>query len=427
MKKLLIYLEINGIQVYIGDIIYNNQQDAGFAYANEYLMSKSASPISISLPLQEERFSTQRTRNFFEGLLPEGFTRRTVAQWMHVSEDDYLSILIGLGNECLGAVRVLEENGIRVPAKYEELNEEQIAKLAKEGATKSAEMVTKSHLSLTGASGKVGLYYDAHKEQWFLPYGEAPSTHIVKQSHVRMNSIVTNEQLCLLTAKQLGIEIPDSFIINTGDAKEEEVLFATKRYDRLIMDNGHMLDGLRVPCRLHQEDFAQAMGRTSYDKYEKMDQGYLKEMFDILLFHATNPVKEQLKLWNIMVYDYLVGNTDNHIKNLSLLYSMDLTGIELAPAYDIISTTVYETSTRDMGIAIGGKIAIDEINAKSFACEAQKVGLNVKMAMRVFDKLTQEFEIALRETARQLEQQGFPASKELCEKILQSGGFAKLL
>ena len=98
MKKLLIYLEINGIQVYIGDIIYNNQQDAGFAYANEYLMSKSASPISISLPLQEERFSTQRTRNFFEGLLPEGFTRRTVAQWMHVSEDDYLSILKWLQN-----------------------------------------------------------------------------------------------------------------------------------------------------------------------------------------------------------------------------------------------------------------------------------------------------------------------------------------
>ena len=62
-----------------------------------------------------------------------------------------------------------------------------------------------------------------------------------------MNSIVTNEQLCFLTAKKLGIEIPDSFIINTGDAKEEEVLFATKRYDRFLMDNGHMLDGLRVP------------------------------------------------------------------------------------------------------------------------------------------------------------------------------------
>lgn len=53
-------------------------------------------------------------------------------------------------------------------------------------------------MSQTGASGKVGLYYD--EEKWYLPIGEAPSTHIVKQSHVRLKRIVANEQLCLLTA-----------------------------------------------------------------------------------------------------------------------------------------------------------------------------------------------------------------------------------
>ena len=58
--------------------------------------------------------------------------------------------------------------------------------LAAEGAQKSAEIVTRSHLSLTGASGKVGLYYDTAGNQWYLPQGTAPSTHIVKQSHVRL-------------------------------------------------------------------------------------------------------------------------------------------------------------------------------------------------------------------------------------------------
>lgn len=91
-------------------------------------------------------------------------------------------------------------------------------------------MVTKAHLSLTGASGKVGLYYKIDTNEWYLPIGAAPSTHIVKQSHVRLDGIVTNEQLCLQTAKNLGIDVPDSFVINVGTGKDEEVLFATHRY-----------------------------------------------------------------------------------------------------------------------------------------------------------------------------------------------------
>lgn len=53
------------------------------------------------------------------------------------------------------------------------------------GASKSAQFLAKAHLSLTGASGKTGLYYD-NKDGWYMPFGTAPSTHIVKQSHVSM-------------------------------------------------------------------------------------------------------------------------------------------------------------------------------------------------------------------------------------------------
>ena len=40
--------------------------------------------------------------------------------------------------------------------------------------------------------------------------------------------------------------------------------------------------------------------------------------------YSANPMEDQIKLWDITVYNYLIGNTDNHIKNLSLLYSKDL-------------------------------------------------------------------------------------------------------
>lgn len=61
--------------------------------------------ISIGLPLEEKTFNAKRTRIFFEGLLQKGFTKRCVAEWMHMDENDYVSILAGLGRECLGAVK----------------------------------------------------------------------------------------------------------------------------------------------------------------------------------------------------------------------------------------------------------------------------------------------------------------------------------
>ena len=40
--------------------------------------------------------------------------------------------------------------------------------------------------------------------------------------------------------------------------------------------------------------------------------------------------------------------------NLSLLYSQDLKGVRLAPAYDVVSTAIYESSTKEMALSIGG-------------------------------------------------------------------------
>ena len=210
MEKLIVSLERDGILCPVGSIRGESPSDACFAYAEEYRDRPDAAPISLSLPLQEEAFTPTQTKNFFEGLLPEGFTRRTVAQWMHVAEEDYLSILHGLGRECLGALCITAERE-ESEASYERITAQQVRQLAAEGATKSAELVTKAHLSLTGASGKAGLYYDAEHGEWYLPRGSAPSTHIVKQSHVRLDAIVTNEQLALQTAARCGIETAKSF------------------------------------------------------------------------------------------------------------------------------------------------------------------------------------------------------------------------
>ena len=148
MRNLDVFIEIHGKEYYVGGIHGNNVMDASFKYDDEYLNKGHA--ISVMLPLRKEAFSPSETSCFFEGLLPEGFSRKSVAAWLHADENDYL----------------------------------------------------------TGASGKVGLYYN--EGRWFQPIGTAPSTHIVKQSHVRLKHIVENEQLSLRTAAHLGIPTIDS-------------------------------------------------------------------------------------------------------------------------------------------------------------------------------------------------------------------------
>lgn len=426
MKNLSVYIEVNGSQIYVGKIAGNSITDAYFQYAEEYYTRPDAVSISINLPVSKKVFTPAQTKIFFEGLLPEGFTRRCVASWMHADENDYLTILAGLGSECLGALQIVE-NDHTLEQSYKKLTFEQVRSLAQEGASESAQLVTKSHLSLTGASGKVGLYFNNVDKQWYHPIGSAPSTHIVKQSHVRLKEIVTNEQLCLLTASGLGIEIPESFIINTGNSKDGDVLFATKRYDRSFNGATCLVDGLSVPLRLHQEDFAQAMGIAAQHKYEHDQAAYLKKAFEMIRNYSANPMEDQIKLWDITVYNYLIGNTDNHIKNLSLLYSKDLKAVRLAPAYDIVSTMIYESSTKDMSLSINGKYEIDKLTRDDFKSQAQICGLGEKIAMSHFDKLASLFEKMLNKTVVFMAEEGFSNIGDLKEKILSSGGYHHLL
>lgn len=421
MRKFIVDIEINGKSEYVGTIMGNDSNDATFSYAEEYLNSSASRAISLSLPLEKVNFDVEESKNFFEGLLPEGFMRRSVAEWLRADESDYLTILAGLGSECLGAIKITEAD-VEPYAEYKKLTDNDLKALAKEGTIESVQLVTKAHLSLTGASGKVGLYHDENTNTWYLPIGEAPSTHIVKQSHIRLKRIVANEQLCLLAAKNLGIEIPESFIINLGNADDDNILFATKRYDRKFDENNKMLDGLKVPYQLHQEDFAQALGIPASKKYEKDNANYLKSMFDVLKKYSANPLADQLKLWDICVFNYLVGNTDNHIKNFSLIYDESLRYVRLAPAYDILSTMIYESSIEDMAFSIGGIYNINQINRDAFEKQAQIVGIGKQMAMKRFDEFVRKFPDALNDAKTELLKKNFDGIKKISKKILKNGG-----
>ena len=96
MINLRVYIEICGVQTFVGTISGTNTANAVFTYSTEYLEREHCVPISVMLPLQEKPFSPETTRLFFEGLLPEGFVKRSLAQSIHADENDYIAILVTL-------------------------------------------------------------------------------------------------------------------------------------------------------------------------------------------------------------------------------------------------------------------------------------------------------------------------------------------
>ena len=143
--------------------------------------------------------------------------------------------------------------------------------------------------------------------------------------------------------------------------------------------------------------------------------------------HSADPITDLLKLWDICVFNYLIGNTDNHIKNLSLLYSEDLKSVRLAPAYDIVSTIIYKSSTEKMALSIDGICNINEITRTSFEKAASQVGIGPKMAMMRFDAMVNGFVDAINQAKEELKGQGFDQVEQICEMIMEKGGIKKVI
>ncbi len=181
-----------------------------------------------------------------------------------------------------------------------------------------------------------------------------------------------------------------------------------------------MIGGLRCPFRLHQEDFAQALGIDASNKYENPGDQYAVKMFELIRKYSMNPLEDTLKLWKRIVFDFVLGNTDAHIKNFSLLYEPDLGGMRLSPAYDMISTAIYNASTREMSFNIGGKRELDKITEEDFRAMASQVGIGKNAAMNAYNSILRSFENAVLEASEELSAKGFKNAISIGERILEA-------
>ena len=80
-----------------------------FRYHDEYLKNPGARPVSLTLPLRSEEYSSKTMIPFFDGLVPEGWLLDIAQKNWKLDPKDRMGLLLACCKDCIGAVSVLSE------------------------------------------------------------------------------------------------------------------------------------------------------------------------------------------------------------------------------------------------------------------------------------------------------------------------------
>ena len=164
-------------------------------------------------------------------------------------------------------------------------------------------------------------------------------------------------------------------------------MLVVERYDRKSCPADAPIDGHVRFRRLHQEDFCQALGMLGTEKYEVSRRSYARSMADALRRYASSPIEDILRLLDLIAFNFIIGNCDAHLKNYSLIRSDDWRELSLAPAYDLVSTTVYPELTTAMGLYVGEKKRLEAVERADFVELGHSMGLSRRAAEMRIDML----------------------------------------
>ncbi len=201
-----------------------------------------------------------------------------------------------------------------------------------------AKQVIRSQTTLTGVQAKLSLDVN--------PGGKNEPTRftivglwgrfILKPQSDRFNFLPEIEDLTMHLAEDAKIEVVPHGLVRFEDG---ELCYITRRIDRL--DNGH---------KLPMEDMCQLTERLTEYKYK----GSYEQIAKVIRKYSTRPQLDLVNFWEVIIFSWLTGNADMHLKNFSLFNPGN--GYSLTPAYDLLSTAlVMPEDTEELALTLNGK------------------------------------------------------------------------
>src|SRR5579859_3420986 len=363
-----------------------------FEYDRGWLDWEHALPVSLSLPLREDRFIGDPVIAVFDNLLPDNDQiRRRLAERVGAAGNDAYSLLAAVGRDCVGALQFLpdgEEPGPVGGISGRPLNDEEIAHILSDlkhtplGVDGSEEF----RISLAGAQEKTALLY--WQDKWQMPHGTTATTHILKPeigklpNGIDLTQSIENEHLCMRLTAAFGLPTAKTQMVEFSGKRA----LVIERFDRRWTSDGRLL-------RLPQEDCCQALSVPPTRKYESEHGPGMRQVLD-LLKASDEPDADQRLFLKAQIVFWLIGATDGHAKNFSI-YLLPGGRFHLTPLYDVMSAQPnvdvgqIQHNRMKLAMAVGDKrhYAVNSVMPRHFLQTAVRCGLSAEFVHGILDEI----------------------------------------
>ncbi|MGE8225205.1 MAG: HipA domain-containing protein [Stenotrophomonas sp.] len=309
---------------------------------------------------------------FFDNLLPEEGGRQLVAADAGINAADAFGLLQRFGPESAGALTLLSPGLQLPPPELRPLSDAELSARIQALPRQPLSHGAPKRMSLAGAQHKLAVVFD--QKQLWEPIGQAASTHILKPDHEQVDHYphsVVNEWFCMRLAAACGLPVPEVQVRRVPDP-----VYLVRRFDR----EG---EGLQVRRR-YALDGCQLLSLDAVFKYQQANSATLRQLLDI----TRTPAATRLALLRWQLFNFLIGNADAHLKNLSFLWGEK--GWELAPHYDLLSTAVYRAPDWGMETLVfpmGNAARFAEVTKAEVEAFGLSIGVPVKLTLLELDRL----------------------------------------
>jgi serine/threonine-protein kinase HipA len=188
-------------------------------------------------------------------------------------------------------------------------------------------------MSIQGVQPKLSVRLDLKKEIFEIV--DTGGRYIFKPQTTNYREVPENEDVTMRLAELIGIYVPLHGMVFSND---NTLTYFIRRFDRVGRNK-----------KIAVEDFAQLSGKDRETKYDSS----MEQIISLIDQFCTFPAIEKLKLFNLTLFNYLVGNEDMHLKNFSVI-RRDLK-VELSPAYDLLNSTIILNSHEELALPLCGK------------------------------------------------------------------------
>jgi serine/threonine-protein kinase HipA len=364
-----------------------------FTYDPTWLEWSNAFPVSLSLPLREDRYLGDPVIAVFENLLPDNDDiRRRLADRAHADGSDAYSLLAAVGRDCVGALQFVPDGvdagkagAVDARAVADREIADRIGNLTRNPLGISDDD-REFRISIAGAQEKTALLY--WKGKWHVPHGTTATTHILKPqighlpNGIDLSNSVENEHLCLELVRALGLPAAKSEIMDFAGKRA----LVIERFDRTWTKDRRLL---RIP----QEDCCQALSVPPSRKYESDGGPGICDLVE-LLKGSDAPEEDQKTLFKAQITFWLLAATDGHAKNFSLRLAPG-GRFRLTPIYDVVSAQPSVDAHRirlnrmKMAMAIGKSrhYVVRTIVGRHFVETGEQSGLPAKLVSDAIDEI----------------------------------------